>query len=239
MRMQIAAALCSAMLGLSLGLIPSADVLAQQKTAKACVGEWRGNKAANQAKGLTLKAFVAQCRLGGTAGEPGGAPAGQRTSTGQKNPGQVYSTIKELMDSIIDPSADVLWNAVGSVVDTQGVHDAAPKTPEEWADVRRAAVRIIEGANLLIIPGREAAPPAAKSEAPGVELEPPQITALIRKNRPSFVVFAKRLQALGVEAAKAADAQNPDMLLEIGSRMEDACESCHQAFWYPPQKKTR
>ena len=37
---------------------------AQQKTVKACQEEWRANKAANQAKGVTEKAYVAQCRAG-------------------------------------------------------------------------------------------------------------------------------------------------------------------------------
>ena len=35
-----------------------------QKTAKECREEWRANKAANQANGITEKAYVAQCRSG-------------------------------------------------------------------------------------------------------------------------------------------------------------------------------
>ena len=102
--------------------------------------------------------------------------------------------------------------------------------------MRRAAVRIIEGGNLLLMPGREAAPVGTKSEAPGVELEPAQMTALINKNRKSFDAFAKALQALGLEALRASDAQNAALLLDIGAGMESVCESCHQTFWYPPEK---
>ena len=61
---------------------------------------------------------------------------------------QVYSSIKDLMESIIDPSADVVWGAVGTVVDREGIHESLPKTQEDWRDLRRAAVRIIEGGNL-------------------------------------------------------------------------------------------
>src|ERR1700756_3704250 len=82
--------------------------------------------------------------------------------------GQVYSSIRELMESIVDPSADALWGAVGTVVDKEGFHESLPRTPEEWLELRRAAVRIIEGCNLLMMPGREAAPPGTTSEAPGV-----------------------------------------------------------------------
>jgi hypothetical protein len=44
-----------------------------QKTAKACQEEWRANKAANQANGVTEKAYVDQCR--------GGAAPAQTTAT--------------------------------------------------------------------------------------------------------------------------------------------------------------
>jgi cytochrome c556 len=44
------------------------------------------------------------------------------------------------------------------------------------------------------------------------------------------------MQALGVEALRASDAQNAALLMEIGARMENVCESCHQAFWYPQDK---
>ena len=75
-------------------------------------------------------------------------------------PGQVHASIKDVMDSIIDPSADVLWGAVGTIVDkNEGTIERLPKTQQDWMDIRRAAVRIIEGANLLMIPGRATAPP--------------------------------------------------------------------------------
>src|SRR6267154_282131 len=145
----------------------------------------------------------------------------------------VYSSIKELMESIIDPSADVLWGAGGTVVDKDGFHELAPKTEEQWLDVRRAAVRIIEGGNLLMMPGREAAPAGTKSETPGVELEPAEISALIKKNRKDFDGFAKALQGVGLEALRASDTKNAALLLDMGARMDAVCESCHQTFWYP------
>ena len=149
---------------------------------------------------------------------------------------QVLLSIKDLMESFVDPSADTLWGAVGSVVDNEGIHEMFPKTQEEWQEPRRAAVRIIEGSNLLMIPGREAAPPGTKSDAPGAELEPPQITDLIREQPQTFEAFAKALQAVGLEAVRAIDANDTSLLLEVGAQMESVCEGCHQTFWYPPRK---
>jgi len=62
---------------------PAAD---GQKTAKACRDEWRANKDANQAKGVTEKAYIAQCRSGGTAAAPAPAPAPSRTTTAPTAP---------------------------------------------------------------------------------------------------------------------------------------------------------
>jgi hypothetical protein len=219
MRRQIAAALCSAALGV---IAVSSPAIAQQKTAKACVEERQGDKTANQANGITERAYMARCRAG---------------SSKAASDRPVYSTVKDLMESIIDPSADTLWGAAGTVIDKQGTQDLSPKTPEQWLDVRRAAVRIIEGANLLMMPGREVAPVGTRSEAPGVELEPAEITALIKKKRKSFDAFARALQVLGLEALRASEAKNVPLLEDIGGRMEDVCESCHQTFWYPQAKQ--
>jgi hypothetical protein len=65
------ALLCAAIAGASLLASP---VLAQQKTVKACEEEWRANRAANQSKGITLKADVTQCRSGSAAAAPKAAP---------------------------------------------------------------------------------------------------------------------------------------------------------------------
>jgi hypothetical protein len=144
-------------------------------------------------------------------------------------------TIKDLMEALIDPSADVIWGAAGTIADKQGVRDLSPTTPEDWREVRRAAVRLVEGGNLLMMRGRAAAPAGVKSEAPGVELEPAEITALIARERESFDALALALQAAGMEALHAIEAKNADLLIEAGGRMEDVCERCHKTFWYPQE----
>jgi hypothetical protein len=46
-----------------------------QKTAKECREEWQANKAANQANGVTQRAYVDQCRAGGAPVAPTAGPA--------------------------------------------------------------------------------------------------------------------------------------------------------------------
>jgi hypothetical protein len=76
--MRAVAIICSAIVGVSFLSLPA---VAQQKTVKACQEEWRANKDANQAKGITEKAYVTQCRAAGGA-TPAAAPAA--SSTAQK-----------------------------------------------------------------------------------------------------------------------------------------------------------
>lgn len=59
MTTKIVTLICSALIGLA---ALSSQTYARQKTVKACEDEWRANRAENQAKGITEKAYVAQCR---------------------------------------------------------------------------------------------------------------------------------------------------------------------------------
>jgi hypothetical protein len=82
------------------------------------------------------------------------------------------ATIKDIMDSIVDPSADFIWESVATVISAKGTEERAPHTDEEWKEVRRRAIMLLEATNLLQIPGRQVAKPHEKSENPGIELEP-------------------------------------------------------------------
>jgi hypothetical protein len=78
MKTTFAAILCSTLTGLWLA---SAPALAQQKTVKECRAEWQAHKADNQAKGVTEKVYVDQCRSGGAAAAPAAPPAAAKPTT--------------------------------------------------------------------------------------------------------------------------------------------------------------
>ena len=76
--MRTLAVVCSILLGASVLPFPAA---AQQKTVKACQEAWRANKAANQANGITEKAYVAQCRANPATTAPTSAPTAAAPKT--------------------------------------------------------------------------------------------------------------------------------------------------------------
>jgi hypothetical protein len=146
------------------------------------------------------------------------------------------ATVKDLMQSIVDPSADAVWLSVTTVMSGQGVVETKPQTDEDWARVRHGAVALIEASNLLMMPGRHVARPGEKSEAPGVELEPSEMEALINKDRPGWNSRAKALHDAGASVLKAIEAKDPDQVFALGEQIEEACENCHRHYWYPNEK---
>jgi hypothetical protein len=146
------------------------------------------------------------------------------------------ATIKEIMLGIVDPSADVVWGAVTTVMSESGTVETVPKSDAEWATARFGALRLAEASNLLMMPGRTVGHPGEKSETPGIELEPREMDALIAKNPELWNSHAKALHTVSLEAIQAIDAKDSNTLFEIGEHIERACETCHTNYWYPNEK---
>ena len=168
----------------------------------------------------------------------GGACGGRQPEAPPAAPEPPYTptaTIKDIMDSIVDPSADVVWEAVATIVSPSGTEERAPRTDEDWKNVRRGAIRLVEAANLLMMPGRHVARPGEKSEAPGAELEPEEMEALINKDRATWNGRAKALHDGSLAALRTIDAKDANALFLAGDGIEEACENCHLQYWYPNQ----
>jgi hypothetical protein len=146
------------------------------------------------------------------------------------------ATVKDLMQSVVDPSADVVWLAVTTVESAAGTVDTAPHSEEEWTKVRHGAIALTEAANLLMVPGRHVARPGEKSETPGVELEPSEMEALITKDLAAWQKRARALHDAGYAALQAIEARDAEKVFEVGEQIERACESCHAHYWYPNEK---
>jgi hypothetical protein len=143
------------------------------------------------------------------------------------------ATIKDLMLSVIDGAADVVWLSVTTVVDDKGMLETKPITDEDWIKVRHGAITLMEAANLLMIPGRRVARPGEKSETPGVELEPEEMDALIAQDRGAWNARAKALHDVVEQVVQAIDAKDAEKVFELGEQIELACEGCHKQYWYP------
>jgi hypothetical protein len=150
-------------------------------------------------------------------------------------------TIRDIMQSMVGPRADSIWNAVAVSVTEKGPETKAPKNDEEWANLRYEAVTLSEAMNSILAPGREVAKPGEQAKDPKAELNPEQIEMLINQDRASWAKLAHDLQGAVMLAIKAIDAKDAEALSNAGGGIDTACETCHKEYWYPkdegaPQK---
>ena len=147
-------------------------------------------------------------------------------------------SVKELMENIIDPQADFIFDAVAVDVSERGIVETQPTSDDDWIKVQRAAVILAEGSNLLKIP-RRVAPEGDTNELRGPgkpELSPDQIQAKLNQDRN---LWNSHIDQLRTEALKVLDivkAKDTDRLFQAGSDIDRACEGCYLEYWYPGDK---
>ena len=112
---------------------------------------------------------------------------------------------KQLMQWIIDPAADVIWDSVQSIITVSGTKEIAPQTDEQWAAVRNSAATLAESGNLLMMEGRA------------------------RDNK-EWMTAARRLSTAADHAIKAAEAKKVDVLFTAGEEIYHACDGCHLRY---------
>lgn len=148
---------------------------------------------------------------------------------------QTEVTIKDIMDSVVDPNADYVWQSVSTTVSSEGIVEKAPRTDDDWREVRRHTIALMEATNLLQIPGRRVARPGEKADDPRIEEPPEVIQTIIDSDRASWYKNANGLYAAAALLLKATDAKDVDGLVDAGDKIDKACETCHLKYWYPNQ----
>jgi hypothetical protein len=139
---------------------------------------------------LALAALLAAC----SPAQDGAAPAFMPVAD-----------VQQLMASVVEPAAEVYWDAVGTIIDQSGVTEMRPDTPEEWQAVRNAAFVIAESGNLLLMEGR------AVDEA-------------------AWTAMSIALRDIGRRALEAADAMDVQAVFDVGAEVYYACVNCHAAY---------
>ena len=149
------------------------------------------------------------------------------------------ATIKDIMDSMVNPSGEFVFDSVYLISDEHGIREKAPQTDADWEAVRQHIVVLLEAPNLLVMQGRKVAPPDVTSQNPGIELEPAQIQQLIDGDRLAFIRRARGLQDAAAVAMNAVNAKNKDALFQAEDGVDKACENCHLHYWYPNDERAR
>ena len=127
------------------------------------------------------------------------------SSAPQPPPFKPVVDTKLLMQSVIDPNADLVWDAVKTIDTAKGTEEIRPRTDEQWAAVRNAAVTVAESGNLLMMVPRA-------------------------KNGGEWMQRAQEMIKAGEEAMRAADSKNAEKLFTVGGDLYDSCSNCHREY---------
>ena len=149
-------------------------------------------------------------------------------------------SVKELMEHMIDPIADNIFDAVWWDNTAKGVVEHRPTTDEDWEKVRIGATTIVEGIELLKVP-RPWTPPGDVNDSLGPnppELSPAQIQAKLEKDPVLWIAKIQALRNVGLEVLEIVKKKDTDALWQAGGDLDDACEACHLEYWYPGDRAT-
>jgi len=144
-------------------------------------------------------------------------------------------SVKELMENIIDPQSDFIFDAVAVDIGEHGAVETRPTSDDDWLKVQHATVLLAESTNLLKMP-RAIAPPGDKNELSGPgqpELAPEQIQAKLDQDRRLWDSHVDQLRDELLKVLEIVKARDSDKLFEAGSNIDRACEACHLEYWYP------
>jgi|SRR5439155_9186533 len=123
----------------------------------------------------------------------------------QPPPFKPVADTKLLMQAVVDPSADIIWEAVKTIDSPAGTEEIRPKNQEEWAAVRNAAVAVAESGNLLMLVPRA-------------------------KDGGEWMKRAQEMIDTGEKAIRAAEAKNAEQLFTVGGDIYDSCSNCHRQY---------
>ena len=115
------------------------------------------------------------------------------------------ATVRQLMNGMIQPSAEHVWESISVTVSEKGTEEKQPQTDEEWQQVETSAVMLVESATLLLQGKRD----------PGGDV---------------WSKAAKNMAEASALTAKAAKAHNKDEVFKLGETIYRACTDCHATY---------
>ena len=184
-----------------------------------------------------LAAVLLACALTSACSTPPKASAPAPALAHQELWGEIKPvvSVKELMRDFIDPASDYVFNSVSIVTTSTGTIETTPKSEAEWERLRSGGVMLAEGVALLKVP-RPFAPPGDENNSTGPdpeELSPAQIKAKLEADPVLWNAKIEALRNVGLEVLEIVKRRDAKELWDAADNLDNACESCHVAFWYP------
>ena len=127
------------------------------------------------------------------------------TDSPEPSPFTAVADSRQLMLSVIEPAAEVYWDAVGVIMDEEGTRHIEPRTAGEWEAVENAAFVLAESGNLLLVEDRV-------------------------RGRDHWRAMSRSMIEIGRRAVEAARARDPDAVFKAGGEVYLVCTGCHAVY---------
>ena len=135
------------------------------------------------------------------------------TTASPPPPFHPVATVEEVMHDVIYPSAEVIWESVGTIITIEGQEDIYPRSEDEWVAVESSATTLMEAGNLLMMEGRA-------------------------KNDDSWMGRARALVDAGETVREAARDRDAEAVFVRGGYVFDACQGCHFDYRFEEDPNT-
>ena len=129
-------------------------------------------------------------------------------------PFRPVADVSQLMTRILDPAADLVWDAVGTIITEDEYNEWQPETDEEWAVVLNGAMTLAEGSNLLMIGERA-------------------------RDQDGWMELAQNMSDAAMLIHDAAEAKDADLVFELGETLYRTCDRCHNLYWVGDEDRGR
>lgn len=147
-------------------------------------------------------------------------------------------SVRTLMNAVVKPNADTVWQGVRYVVTEEGVtEDVVPQTDADWATLRTSAITLIEAGNALLLPGRKMDNVAPGPDYPNWQFLPEEMQAMRDADPESWRYFAQEMQFSTKATLEKIEKRDVLGLIDTGARINQSCQGCHAEFWYKPNNQ--
>lgn len=126
-------------------------------------------------------------------------------SRAERTPYRIDMPVKEIMGHVVEPAAEMVWDAAGYEITEAGERELFPTSEEGWLAVENGATIVAESANLLMLPGR------ALDDGEWMRL-------------------AGDMAGQAMTVKEAAMAKDKAKLFDAGGALYQACVACHDKY---------
>jgi hypothetical protein len=115
------------------------------------------------------------------------------------------ATVKQLMDGMIMPAAEVVFDSVATIYTADGVEERQPRTETEWMEVGAAAAALVESGNLLMMGNRV-------------------------RDKGEWITITRAMMDASLVALKATENRDVEGVFASGEAIYMTCDSCHMKY---------